>query len=557
MENPAATGLPEVDALPDGFVESTPEPLGPLTPAPEQENNRVSDTSKHGDLHESIQESEPVEVEAGVRNVEKTQKPRNFPVPLSETENFDASLELLDENDGACKEQLMPHLADSRSESSVKSPGQSEVKEQVLGKSQSSERRNSDTQAADVRELPLSGSNQASKVKKPEASETKRKNVKRSSKSEKDILEFTLKYQQVLAERDAAIAVRDKLESLCRELQRQNKMLMGECKHVSTEGQNLRLELSAKFQDAIKEVSNKLEHQKDESLSQLKENEMLKIKLKQLADQYVLSEQHHEQELKQKTLELQIAELKIKQHEEKMTQEQSQMKMYAEQGECKHVSTEGQNLRLELSAKFQDAIKEVSNKLEHQKDESLSQLKENEMLKIKLKQLADQYVLSEQHHEQELKQKTLELQIAELKIKQHEEKMTQEQSQMKMYAEQVSQLLATEKNLRLQLTADGEKFQQFQDALVKSNEVFETFKQEIEKMAKSIKDLKKENMFLKSKCEKSDFTLIELVEERERTKKQMEKLKNQKEKLESLCRTLQAERRQNSSVSNSSDSLQS
>lgn len=33
---------------------------------------------------------------------------------------------------------------------------------------------------------------------------------------------------------------------------------------------------------------------------------------------------------------------------------------------------------------------------------------------------------------------------------------------MKLYAEQVSELLSTEKNLRLQLTADGEKFQQFQ-----------------------------------------------------------------------------------------------
>ena len=33
---------------------------------------------------------------------------------------------------------------------------------------------------------------------------------------------------------------------------------------------------------------------------------------------------------------------------------------------------------------------------------------------------------------------------------------------MKLYAEQVSQLLTTEKSLRLQLTADGEKFQQFQ-----------------------------------------------------------------------------------------------
>lgn len=77
-------------------------------------------------------------------------------------------------------------------------------------------------------------------------------------KSEKEFLEFMLKYQQVISERDSgiklrnpvfvshfsillcflnifaflsflfyvAITVRDKLESLCRELQRQNKMLM-------------------------------------------------------------------------------------------------------------------------------------------------------------------------------------------------------------------------------------------------------------------------------------------------------------------------------------------
>ncbi|KAG5557416.1 hypothetical protein RHGRI_007605 [Rhododendron griersonianum] len=93
------------------------------------------------------------------------------------------------------------------------------------------------------------------------------------------------------------------------------------------------------------------------------------------------------------------------------------------------------------------------------------------------------------------------------------------------------------------------------DALVKSNEVFETFKQEIEKMGKSVKELKKENTFLKSKCEKSDVTLIELVEEREHLKKQLEKTKNQKEKLESLCRSLQAERKQNPIGGNNSDSM--
>lgn len=62
----------------------------------------------------------------------------------------------------------------------------------------------------------------------------------------------------------------------------------------------------------------------------------------------------------------------------------------------------------------------------------------------------------------QLKQKSLELQIADLNIQQHEENLVKEQSKIKKYAEQVSELLATEKNLRSQLTADGEKFQQFQ-----------------------------------------------------------------------------------------------
>ncbi|KEH43749.1 elongation factor 1-alpha [Medicago truncatula] len=51
-----------------------------------------------------------------------------------------------------------------------------------------------------------------------------------------------------------ALAGRDKLESLCMELQRQNKMLMEECKRVSTEVQQFKLDLFAKFQDAIKKL---------------------------------------------------------------------------------------------------------------------------------------------------------------------------------------------------------------------------------------------------------------------------------------------------------------
>ncbi|KAK8302608.1 hypothetical protein V6Z12_D04G098300 [Gossypium hirsutum] len=343
MENPEANHLPEVDSLPDGFVESPPDSLPPKTPILEQEKPLQSD----------YKEEDLVSTEFGAG---KGQKQITFPVPLSEGDSFNGSL----------------GSVDGKLECT-------EVKVALEGEYQSIERSVegvSEATLTPLKETSSSESVNTLKDKKPETTGTKCKNAKRTFKSEKEFLEFSLKYQQILAERDAAIAVRDKLESLCRELQRQNKMFMDECKRVSTEGQNL---------------------------------------------------------------------------------------------------------RLDLSARFQDAIKDVSNKLEEQKDECLSQLKENEMLRNKLKEFADQCALAEQQYAQKLKQKTLELQLANLKIKQHEEKLVEEQAQMKVYSEQVLQLLATEKNLRLQLTADGEKFQQFQDALFKSNEVFETFKQEIEK----------------------------------------------------------------------------
>ncbi|KAL6552854.1 hypothetical protein OROHE_008218 [Orobanche hederae] len=356
--NPEVNQLPEADSLPDGFVESS--------------------------------SAVPLEEVAVTDYEEKLLEPGSRPEVV--IEDGGSSLGKLVENVGYQRESTAVANVGAAS-------GEGNAKDKSVGRPKS--------QTVAVEAISAAGDVE---INKKEASEVKRKNVKRTFKTEREFLEFTLRYQQVVAEKDSAVAVRDKLESLCRELQRQNKLLMDECKRVSTESQNLRVDFSDKFQDAIKEVSKKLEEQK---------------------------------------------------------------------GEC------------------------------------ISQLEENERLKTKLKQLVDQYTLSEQQHAQQLEQKTFELQISDLKLQQHEEKLKQEQFRMKMYAEQVVQLLATEKNLRLQLTADGEKFQQFQEALLKSNEVFETYKQEIEKMAKSMKEIKKENTFLKSKCDKSDVTLIELADEYE------------------------------------------
>lgn len=457
MENPGLNHPPEENSLPDGFVESSAETQTPLTQIFEQAKplDCQHKTLPESDCSDGQKHEITENVETEKCSSEKTQKLETLTAASSESEKFNNSESLEKMTDKGCTELAetdILNVKETSNEASTDESGCSKIEGQAQDESQSSDKATGgglDASPIHEKDISVTKVVQTMKNIKSESAEVKRKNPKRTFKSEKEFLEFTLKYQQVLAERDAAIVVRDKLESLCRELQRQNKMLMDECKRVSTEGQSLRTELSVKFQDAIKDVSNKLEEQKDECLAQLKENETLRNKLKQLVDQFSLSEQQFAQKLKQKTLELQLADLKTKQ--------------------C-------------------------------------------------------------------------------------EEKLIQEQSQMKVYAEQISQLLSTEKNLRLQLTADGEKFQQFQDALVKSNEVFETFKKEIEKMTKSIKELKKENSFLKSKCEKSDVTLIELLDEREGLKKQLERTKNQKEKLESLCRSLQAERKQSSMGSNSSDS---
>ena len=217
--------------------------------------------------------------------------------------------------------------------------------------------------------------------------------------------------------------------------------------------------------------------------------------------------------------------------------------------DSKRVAAEEQQKRQDLSKKFHTTIKEITTKMEEQGEERMNQLKENETLREKLKNLAEQYQIREQHYATQMKAKDLERQLLEAKLKQQADIALQEALKAQAYKEQIASLAKTEGELRNQLSLYAEKFEQFQDTLTKSNDVFATFKQEMERMTKTIKQREKENGALKKKSEQSDITLIELVEERNGLRKQLETAKAQKLKLESLCRALQADRTPSSSSS--------
>eukprot|EP00741_Cyanophora_paradoxa_P017349 tig00020961_g16759.t1 len=219
--------------------------------------------------------------------------------------------------------------------------------------------------------------------------------------------------------------------------------------------------------------------------------------------------------------------------------------------ESKRVALDEATKRQELSKKFHDTIKDITQKLEEQGEERMKQFRENELLRDKLKNFAEQYELREQHFAHQLKTKDLEQQLWQAKFQQQKELADQEAVKAAAYKEQAATLVKTEQELRSQLQMYGEKFEQFQETLTKSNEVFNTFKKEMEKMSKTIKQLEKENTSLKDKCQKSDITIIEMIEEKTSSQKKFETLKAQKEKLEGLCRTLQ-ERQKKQAAENSS-----
>ena len=74
-------------------------------------------------------------------------------------------------------------------------------------------------------------------------------------------------------------AVKSKLETLCKELQKQNKNVLEQSKQISTDEQRKRQELSEKFSETIKDVQNKIANHDEDRVKQDQENIKLREQL--------------------------------------------------------------------------------------------------------------------------------------------------------------------------------------------------------------------------------------------------------------------------------------
>lgn len=171
-------------------------------------------------------------------------------------------------------------------------------------------------------------------------------------------------------------------------------------------------------------------------------------------------------------------------------------------------------------------------------------------LRSRFQLLINLYNQREAHFLAVLKAKDTEIQLLQGHFFSHQGQLQKLNFTNRELGNRVSDLSSSESDLRAQLSVYVDKFKQVEDTLSKSNDLFATFRHEMEQMTSKLSKLEKENQNLQSKCTTLSRNIIEMADERSKQATGMELLKNQKGKLENLCRSMQAER--NAALKNSS-----
>ncbi|ERF74135.1 hypothetical protein EPUS_09231 [Endocarpon pusillum Z07020] len=167
----------------------------------------------------------------------------------------------------------------------------------------------------------------------------------------------------------------------------------------------------------------------------------------------------------------------------------------------------------------------------------------DELFKIRCKVLADQMDLRELHFKSMLRHKDAEIANLAAKHEVERKRADAEATRCRTLTAQVSTFSHTESELRSQLNIYVEKFKQVEDTLNNSNELFLTFRKEMEEMSKKTKRLEKENLTLTRKHDQTNRNILEMAEERTRDKDELEKLHKKETQMRSIIQSMREQGR--------------
>ncbi|XP_059536651.1 gamma-taxilin-like isoform X1 [Myotis daubentonii] len=214
---------------------------------------------------------------------------------------------------------------------------------------------------------------------------------------------------------------------------------------------------------------------------------------------------------------------------------------------------EEEESRKKATSHFQFTLNEIQTQLEQHDIHNTKLRQENIELGEKLKRLIEQYTLREERIDKVFKRKELQQQLVDAKlqqttqlIKEADEKHQREREFLLKEATEsrykYEEMKHQEVQLKQQLSLYMDKFEEFQTTMAKSNELFTTFRQEMEKMTKKIKKLEKEMIIWRTKWESNNKVLLQMAEEKTIRDKEYKSSQMKLGRLEKLFRALQMER---------------
>ena len=327
-------------------------------------------------------------------------------------------------------------------------------------------------------------------------------------------------------------AVKKKLETLCKELQKQNKTVLDQSKQVSAEEQEKRKELSDRFSETIKDVQDKIASHDEERQKQDQENTKLREQLQSFLNQYEVRDKHFEHQLHAKDLEVQLAEAKLKQSEELCNKaiERAELYRYRQSAPVARVTSV-----------FVEQLHSRGSSLEDSRHAPPGGAAGRAGAAAGTPAAVG---LGRNNYTRRVTDNPHDVVFWRIRFNILEDSVWRVSLTVAMCVcrKQALEMAEREVVLKEQMNTYSEKFQELQETLTKSNEVFTSFKKDSEKMQKRIKASEKERLVAERLAQKNGKELADITEKHEALKKESANLKKQKERMEMLCRTLTQER---------------
>ncbi|TMS12728.1 Beta-taxilin [Larimichthys crocea] len=214
---------------------------------------------------------------------------------------------------------------------------------------------------------------------------------------------------------------------------------------------------------------------------------------------------------------------------------------------------EDEEKRKEMTGHFQMMLTEIQAQIEQHSVRNDKLCHENTNLTDKLESLMGQCELREENLEKINKRRDLQQKLTEAKLQQANALLSEAEEKHKREKEYLLReaidktkkccaMKEQELAMKKKLTLYAQKFDEFQETLSKSNEIYVRFKKEMDNMSDKMKKMEKESNLWKTRFENCNKALNDMIEERNEKGKEYELFVLKIQKLEKLCRALQEER---------------